>query len=92
MNKTATDEFATTNIRIERRKLKALKIRAVEENVSLSALLRELIDDYLEIDRDRDQKDLAQKQKKTALEWAGTSLGKGFSGTDHDSVLYGNVE
>lgn len=37
-------DLIATNIRIEREKLKALKLKAVEENKSISQLIREAVD------------------------------------------------
>lgn len=83
-------DVTATNIRIERAKLKELKRRALEENRSLASLIRGIIDRYLGLEREgRDKRDLAARQKRAARKWAGTSLGKGFSGRDHDEVLYG---
>jgi len=39
--------FVTTNIRISKEKLKALKLKAVEENKSVAQLIREAIDKFL---------------------------------------------
>ncbi len=36
-----------TSLRLESKKLKALKLRAVEEDTSIQAILEQLIDDYL---------------------------------------------
>lgn len=35
-------------------------------------------------------KALAKKQVAAIKKWAGTNLGQGFSGRDHDEVLYGS--
>ncbi len=35
-------------------------------------------------------KTLARKQASLIKKWAGADLGQGFSGRDHDSVLYGS--
>jgi hypothetical protein len=33
--------------------------------------------------------ELARKQVATIKKWAGRDLGPGFSGTEHDTILYG---
>jgi len=38
---------------------------------------------------DRNGKALARKQFTAIKKWAGTNLKAGFSGRDHDSILYG---
>lgn len=35
------------------------------------------------------QKALAKKQIAAIKKWAGTNLGPGFSGREHDTILYG---
>lgn len=80
----------TTVIRIDPQKLKELKRRALEENRSLASLLREIVDDYLGLLPSAEaEKNLAARQKKAILKWAGTAMGEGFSGRDHDEILYG---
>ena len=36
------------------------------------------------------QKVLAKKQRAAIKKWAGTNLGPGFSGREHDAILYGS--
>ena len=36
------------------------------------------------------QKALAKKQIAAIKKWAGTNLGPGFSGREHDAILYGS--
>ena len=36
------------------------------------------------------RKQLAKKQATAIKRWAGSDLGAGFSGRDHDAILYGN--
>lgn len=35
------------------------------------------------------EKALAKKQVEAIKKWAGTNLGPGFSGREHDAILYG---
>ena len=37
-----------------------------------------------------EEKGLAQKQLAAIKKWAGTNLGPGFTGRDHDTILYGS--
>ncbi len=37
-----------------------------------------------------EEKALAQKQLAAIKQWAGTNLGSGFTGRDHDTILYGS--
>ena len=86
----APEDVTTTSIRIERAKLIELKRRALEENRSLASLIRDLIDEYLGSGRgEAAEKRRASAQRRSIERWAGTSLGKGFAGRDHDDVLYG---
>ena len=86
----APEDITTTSIRIERAKLVELKRRALEENRSLASLIRALIDDYLGGGRDQAaRRRQASVQRRSIKRWAGTSLGRGFAGRDHDDVLYG---
>ena len=81
----------TTVIRIDKEKLKELKRRALEENRSLASLLREIVDDYLGMPLSAEaEKTLVASQKRAIRKWAGTGLGEGFSGRDHDEILYGD--
>jgi hypothetical protein len=81
----------TTVIRIERWKLKELKRRALEENRSLASLLREIVDDFLGLLPSAEaERNLVASQKHAIRKWAGTGLGEGFSGRDHDEILYGD--
>lgn len=81
----------STIIRIDPLKLKELKRRALEENRSLASLLREIIDDYLGIPLSAEAEEkLAERQKRAIRKWAGTGRGEGFSGEDHDRILYGD--
>jgi hypothetical protein len=36
-----------------------------------------------------EEKALAKKQLTAIKKWAGTNLGPGFAGRDHDAILYG---
>ncbi len=36
------------------------------------------------------EKALAKKQIQAIKKWAGTNLGPGFSGREHDAILYGS--
>ena len=38
----------------------------------------------------RNRKQLAKKQATAIKRWARSDLGAGFSGRDHDAILYGN--
>lgn len=38
------------------------------------------------------EKALAKKQIAAIKKWAGTNLGPGFSGREHDAILYGSGE
>ena len=43
----AEDDRRNTSLRLSARKLKALKVRAVEEDTSVQKIIEALIDDYL---------------------------------------------
>ena len=79
-----------TSIRLERSKLDELKRRAIEENRSLASLMNRIIDEYLSGgDASLADARRAEAQKRAIRKWAGTFLGKGFDGRDHDEILYG---
>lgn len=49
-------EKKNTSLRLDKKTLKALKIRAIEEEVSVQKLVEKLVIDYLKTDRDKDHK------------------------------------
>lgn len=49
-------EKKNTSLRLDRKTLKALKIRAIEEEVSVQKLLERLVVDYLKANREKDHK------------------------------------
>ncbi len=88
-----THTHTVTNIRLEREALRELKRRAVEQDRSLASLLREIIDDYLGRDTGEEAgRKRSEVQRRSVKAWAGSSLGTGFSGRDHDEVLYRGEE
>lgn len=40
-----------TSLRLDKKTLKALKIRAIEEDISVQKLIERLIEDYLKVDK-----------------------------------------
>lgn len=45
--------YITTNIRVPKEDLKRLKLSALKENKSISAILRELIEQYIRLSREQ---------------------------------------
>lgn len=68
-----------TQLLLEDKQYELLKQRATEEGKSLSRLLREIIDQVLD----------GKKKRHSFRELAGIAKGPGgFSGRDHDKILY----
>jgi hypothetical protein len=86
-------DVVTTTIRLDPNRLRELKRRALEQDRSLASLIRQIVDDYLHPKSSSAADELkTEEQRKAITEWAGTSLGDGFSGREHDEVLYGDSQ
>ena len=46
-SKSSEDDKKNTSLRLERKTLKALKIRAIEEDTSVQKIIERLVEDYL---------------------------------------------
>jgi predicted DNA-binding ribbon-helix-helix protein len=74
--------FYRTQVLLEHQHYAALKQLAKEEGVSLSALLRRILDEYLQDGRE-------STQRVSLTELAGLGRDQQLSGSDHDRALYG---
>ena len=82
--------IVTTTLRLDSDTLRRLKQRAVDQDRSLASLLRDIIDAYLRFGLEEGGEErVAEEQRARIRDWSGTPLGEGFSGRDHDEVLYG---
>ncbi|MEY8829275.1 hypothetical protein AB9K34_12845 [Sedimentitalea sp. XS_ASV28] len=52
--KTTTDDKKNTSLRLSKKTLKALKIRAVQEETSVQKIIEQLIEAYLDAPRKKD--------------------------------------
>lgn len=85
----AQEEMATTNVRLPKAHLKALKRVAVEREYSLSRLVREIVEEFL----DRERRPLSPTAfRQDPLFGLGTKPGRSGLGDlaeQHDKYLYG---
>ncbi|MBI2341076.1 MAG: hypothetical protein HYU99_12035 [Deltaproteobacteria bacterium] len=86
-------EYVTTNVRLEKSLLKALKLKALEEEKSMGAVLRELVVRGLGLGKS--PASLRKKKRKNTgenpfAEIAGLfESGVPDGGVNHDEALYG---
>ena len=59
--------YTTTNIRVLKEDLKRLKLSALKENRSISAILRELIEQYIRLSRERQPRNPLSALEKYAV-------------------------
>ncbi|MBT9171077.1 MAG: hypothetical protein DDT18_01440 [Actinobacteria bacterium] len=66
--------YATTNIRVPKEYLRRLKISALKENKSVSAILRELIEQYTKFPHQQKQKNSLSILEKYAVKTGNKKL------------------
>jgi len=76
-------------MKIEKDVLRALKGLPNEMLVEVKDFIGSLKKARGQRRRHETEKALAKKQLATIKKWAGTDLGPGFAGREHDAVLYG---
>jgi len=59
--------YTTTNIRVPKEDLKRLKLSALKENKSISAILRELIEQYIKLSCERQPRNPLSALEKYAV-------------------------
>lgn len=74
--------YHRTQIQLEKAQYERLKRRAAEEDISLSELIRRIVDRELGEQRGTDREKLREMR--------GIFADEGFSARDHDEVLYGD--
>ena len=67
--------------------LEGLPTAALEQVKDFITFLKETKGPHHPLPR---EKTLAKKQIAAIKKWAGTNLGPGFSGREHDAILYGS--
>jgi len=82
--------MTTTNIRLPKSHLKALKRVAVEQECSLSRLVREIVEEFLHRQRRPLSPSLFRKDPLFRLGTKPGRSGLGDLAEDHDKYLYGS--
>lgn len=66
--------YTITNIRVPKEDLKRLKLSALKENKSISAILRELIEQYIRLSRERQPRNSLSTLEKYAVKTSDKKL------------------
>lgn len=87
-------EYVTTNVRLEKSLLKALKLKALEEDKSMGAILREFVARGLGYGKAQAASHKSKKEKGNKDNPFADIMGLGASGVpdggvNHDEALYG---
>lgn len=85
----AADEMTTTNVRLPKAQLKQLKRVAVEREMSLSRLVREILDEFLQRERAPLSPEAFRKDPLFTLGKNPRRSGLGDLAERHDKYLYG---